>query len=139
MYITDLTHFLDRTGTIGPLKGPARAMAQFHVDVVAHASGASASALPAPKCFKCKKGVVDAVRAHDDAIVWTCPMCGATEPLTAGRSDHKSCAACRPRRLALEARRRSYEKLLARPDLAPERRQRAQAQLAEVESALTGA
>ena len=31
-YITDLTHFLDKSGAIGPVKGPARTMAQFHVD-----------------------------------------------------------------------------------------------------------
>lgn len=40
MYITDLRHFLDAAGAIGPIKGPARAMAQFHADVVAHASNA---------------------------------------------------------------------------------------------------
>src|ERR1700716_1563416 len=74
MYISDLTHFLDKSGAIGPVKGPARAMAQFQVDVVAHASDATSKALPAPRCFKCKKGAVEAVRAHDDAIVWVCPM-----------------------------------------------------------------
>jgi hypothetical protein len=35
MYITDLKHFLDSRGAIGPNKGPARAMAQFQTDVVA--------------------------------------------------------------------------------------------------------
>jgi hypothetical protein len=75
MYVSDLTHFLDKSGAIGPVKGPARAMAQFHVDVVAHASDATSNALPAPRCFKCKKGAVEAVRAHDDAIVWVCPRC----------------------------------------------------------------
>jgi hypothetical protein len=75
MYISDLTHFLDKSGAIGPVKGPARAMAQFHVDVVAHASDSATSALPAPRCFKCKKSAVEAVRAHDDAIVWVCPRC----------------------------------------------------------------
>ena len=75
MYITDLTHFLDKSGAIGPVKGPARAMAQFHVDVVAHASDATASVLPPPRCFKCKKGTVEAVRAQEDAILWVCPMC----------------------------------------------------------------
>lgn len=76
MYVTDLTHFLGKSGAIGPVKGPARAMAEFHADVVAHASDSTANTLPAPKCcFKCKKGVVDAVRARDDAIVWTCSVC----------------------------------------------------------------
>ena len=75
MYVSDLTHFLDKSGAIGPVKGPARAMAQFHADVVAHASDVTSTPLPAPSCFKCKKGAVEAVRAHDDAIVWVCPMC----------------------------------------------------------------
>ena len=75
MYITDLTHFLDKSGAIGPVKDPARAMAQFHVDAVAHASDSTAETLPAPKCFKCKKGVVEAVLAQDDAVVWVCPKC----------------------------------------------------------------
>lgn len=75
MYITDLTHFLDKSGAIGPVKGPARAMAQFHVEVVAHASDATGYALAAPSCFKCKKRAVEATRAHDDAVVWVCPAC----------------------------------------------------------------
>ena len=75
MYITDLTHFLDKSGATGPVKGPARAMAQFHVDVVAHASDGTSTTLPAPKCFKCKKAAVEAVVAHDNAIVWFCPTC----------------------------------------------------------------
>jgi hypothetical protein len=60
MYVSDLTHFLDKSGAIGP---------------VTHASDATSNALPAPRCFKCKKGAVEAVRAHDDAIVWVCPRC----------------------------------------------------------------
>ena len=75
MYVSDLTHVLDTSGSIGPDPETARAMAQFHVDVVAHASDATSAALPAPRCFKCKKGAVEAVRAHDDAIVWICPRC----------------------------------------------------------------
>ena len=75
MYISDLTHFLDKSGAIGPVKGRARAMAQFHVDVVAHASDATSKPLPASTCFKCKKGAVEAVRVPDDAIVWLCSTC----------------------------------------------------------------
>ena len=75
MYITDLTHFLDSSGAIGPVKGPPRAMAQFHVDVVAHATDETSTPPAAPQCFKCKKGVVDALVAKDHAILWTCPKC----------------------------------------------------------------
>ena len=75
MYITDLTHFLDKSGAIGPIKGPAQAMAQFLVNVITHAPYATGDTLAAPTCFKCKKIAVEAVRAQDDAIVWTCPAC----------------------------------------------------------------
>lgn len=75
MYITDLTHFLDKSGAIGPVKGPARTMAQFHVEAVAHASDSTSETFPAPKCFKCKKGFVEAVLAQDNAVVWVCPKC----------------------------------------------------------------
>lgn len=75
MRITDLTHFLDKSGAIGPVKGPALAMAQFLVNVIAHASDATGNTLAAPTCFKCKKNAVEAARAQDDAIVWACPSC----------------------------------------------------------------
>lgn len=48
MYITDLTHFVDKSGAIGPVKGPARTMG-FQVDVVTHASDPTSKALPAPR------------------------------------------------------------------------------------------
>jgi len=75
MYITDLTHFLDNSGAIGQIKGPALAMAQFQVEVVAHASDSAPESFPAPRCFKCKKADVVALKAADDAVIWICPKC----------------------------------------------------------------
>lgn len=75
MYITDLTHFLDKSGAIGPVKGPALAMAQFHVDLVTHATSSKSENLPAPRCFKCKKAAVEASLAQDSAVVWACRLC----------------------------------------------------------------
>jgi ribosomal protein L37AE/L43A len=75
MHITDLTHYLDGSGAIGPIKGPALAMAQFVADVVAHATAGSGNAPASPTCFKCRKSQVSAGRAADDAIVWMCPKC----------------------------------------------------------------
>src|SRR5690349_8300186 len=77
MYITDLRHFLDASGAIAPVKGAARAMAQFQADVVAHASDGTGQPLGAPNCVKCRKHAVDAALARDAAIVWQCPGCGA--------------------------------------------------------------
>ena len=75
MYITDLKHFLDEGGAIGPTSGPGRTMAQFQVDVVAHATNATGQPPAAPRCFKCRKNTVEADLARDSAIVWTCPNC----------------------------------------------------------------
>ena len=38
MYITDARHFLDDKGAIAPLRGPAKAMADFHAGVIAYAT-----------------------------------------------------------------------------------------------------
>jgi ribosomal protein L37AE/L43A len=76
MYITDLRHFLDPRGAIGPTKGAARAMARFQTDLVAHASSVAGAAPAAPTCFKCKKAEVEASVASDNAVIWICPNCG---------------------------------------------------------------
>ena len=34
-----------------------------------------AETLPAPRCFKCNKGVVETCLAQDTAVVWVCPKC----------------------------------------------------------------
>ena len=73
MYVTDLRHFLEPSGAIGPSKEATRAMAQSLTDLVAHVSNAVGEAPAAPKCFKCKKARVEASFARDDAVVWTCP------------------------------------------------------------------
>lgn len=77
MHISDLTHVLDAAGELAPVKGPARTLAQFLVDVVAHATALSDSESLAPSCFKCRKGAVTATTAMDQAIVWACPACSA--------------------------------------------------------------
>lgn len=80
MYITDLRHFLDPSGAIGPAKGPARVLAQFQAEVVAHASNAGAQASAAPRCFKCRKSKAEAAVARDSAIVWNCPKRDVASP-----------------------------------------------------------
>jgi ribosomal protein L37AE/L43A len=75
LHVIDIKHYLDASGAIAPVKGPARRMAQFVADVVAHASDTTGEPPAAPKCFKCGKSEVDAAIARDMAIVWTCPRC----------------------------------------------------------------
>ena len=77
MYITDARHFLDDKGAIAPLRGPAKAMADFHAGVIAYATDFDDAGVTLPRCFKCKKGTVEAALAQDDAIVWHCPRCQA--------------------------------------------------------------
>jgi len=77
MYITDARHFLDDKGAIAPLRGPAKAMADFHGGVIAYATDFDNLGVTLPRCFKCKKGTVEAALAQDDAIVWHCPRCQA--------------------------------------------------------------
>jgi hypothetical protein len=73
---SDARHFLD-DGAIAPLRGPARAMAEFHAGVIAYATDFDDVGVTLPRCFKCKKGTVQAELAQDDAIVWDCPRCQA--------------------------------------------------------------
>jgi hypothetical protein len=75
MYITDVKHLLDDKGAIAPLKGPARAMADFLASVIAYASDFGNTGILAARCFKCKKSTVESAIAPDDAIYWSCPGC----------------------------------------------------------------
>jgi hypothetical protein len=78
MYITDLSHFLDKKGAIAVKSGPARRFGEFLGRVVAAAS-APASAMDyyakQCRCSKCK-GMVTAAIAPDEGIEWLCPGCG---------------------------------------------------------------
>ena len=77
MYITDLTHFRDDKGAIAPMPAPARRLAEFLGRVVAAASGPAAlTEAEECRCNKCKKGIVSAEIAPDDAIEWFCENCG---------------------------------------------------------------
>ncbi len=77
MYFTDARHFLDDKGAIAPLRGPAKAMADFHAGVIAYATDFDDVGVTLPRCFKCKKGKVEAALAQDDAIAWHCTGCQA--------------------------------------------------------------
>ena len=77
MYITDVRHFLDEKGAVGPQRGPAKVMAEFHAGAIAFATDFDDTGVVAPACFKCKKGVVNPIIAPDDAIYWACPRCKA--------------------------------------------------------------
>lgn len=77
MYITDARHFLDDKGAIAPLRGPAKAMAEFHAEVIAYATDFEESGVAAPTCIKCRKSPTEAIITPDEAIVWSCIRCSA--------------------------------------------------------------
>ena len=77
MYISDLKHFLDDKGAIGPQSGPARRIAEFLGNVVAAASapdGLDIEGLGECRCNKCKGTVIIEI-APDDTIEWSCVHC----------------------------------------------------------------
>lgn len=73
MTITDARHFPDDKGAMAPLRGPAKAMADFHAGVIAYVTDFDDAGVTLLRCFKCKRGTVEAALAQDDAIVWHCP------------------------------------------------------------------
>ena len=75
MYITDARHSVDDKGAMAPLRGPAKAMADFHAGVIACATDFDDAGATLARCFRCKKDAVEAAVAQDDAIVWHCPRC----------------------------------------------------------------
>jgi hypothetical protein len=52
-------------------------LADFHAEVIAYATDFDDAGVTLPRCFKRKKGTVEAALAQDDAIVWHCPPCQA--------------------------------------------------------------
>jgi hypothetical protein len=80
MYITDLEHFLEDKGAIGPTRGRAKSMADFLSALVAHATDFDKGTMAAPTCFKCRKLPVEALVSTEDTVDWICPSC-----LTEGR------------------------------------------------------
>ena len=64
MHIIDARHFLDDKGAIAPLRGPAKAMADFHAVVIACATKFDETGVTLPRCVKCKKGTVARPRSQ---------------------------------------------------------------------------
>jgi hypothetical protein len=79
---TNLTHFLDERGRIGPASGPARRIAEHVLAIVAATSDSPVAAhcetgLPCrrrPRHRPCP-GRIESVVAPDSQIEWWCPVC----------------------------------------------------------------
>ena len=97
-YITDAHHFLNDKGGIAPPRGPAKPMADFDAGVIAYVTDFDDASVTLPRCFKCKRGTVEAALAQDDAIDWHCPRCQAEGPSRTGKARFGTSASGRTQR-----------------------------------------
>jgi hypothetical protein len=79
-YITDITHYLDETGEMAQMPGPARKLASFLTLLIEAATGAPAGSVH-DSGIRCKaKGCRGSIRTSlapaGDEISWQCPVCG---------------------------------------------------------------
>ncbi len=81
MQVTDLRHFLDEKGAIGPKSGPGQKLANYVASIVALATDCVPKV--APPCMKCKS--VELGIGFDDArktIYWKCLSCNESGRIT---------------------------------------------------------
>jgi len=78
-YVTDITHYLDETGELMPLPGPARKLASFLVLVVEAATSAEVGDDHATgiRCRKksCQGTIRTLLLPDDHEVFWRCPVC----------------------------------------------------------------
>jgi hypothetical protein len=82
-WITDLTHFLDETGRIAPMPGPARLLAEHFTAIVLMVSHPEI-AIPPEYQVRCRRrpgrkpcpGYIEAdIDVETNEIIWWCPIC----------------------------------------------------------------
>lgn len=83
-WITDLGHFLDADGWVGPKSGPARSLAIFLAGIAAWVSRAptgepdrtNVSCRRRPGRVPCEGEILASLDQDSRTIDWACPMCG---------------------------------------------------------------
>ncbi|MDR3636964.1 MAG: hypothetical protein P4L84_24380 [Isosphaeraceae bacterium] len=79
-YVTDITHYLDETGEVAPMPGPARKLASFLTLLIEAATGA-----PSPagndsgircRTKACRGSIRTSLPSSRNEISWHCPICG---------------------------------------------------------------
>jgi predicted RNA-binding Zn-ribbon protein involved in translation (DUF1610 family) len=79
-YVTDLSHFLDRSGELAEMPGPARKLASFLVLLIDVASQAAPDREHDTRIrcrtSRCTGSIRASVASRDGEIVWHCPKCG---------------------------------------------------------------
>ncbi len=80
MYITDITHYLDETGELAEMPGPARKLASFLVLLIDATSqvGPVRNFDTNIRCRMdaCKGSIRTSLTSLDEEISWHCPDCG---------------------------------------------------------------
>lgn len=86
-WIVNLQHYLNQDGSFGIESGTGRRLAGHFLAIVQEASGDVEGEGHSPK-VRCRRrprrkpctGMIESyIDPEDDAIVWRCPECGATE------------------------------------------------------------
>ena len=79
-YVTDITHYLDETGELAEMPGPARKLASFLVLLIDAASqvGPVSDFDTKIRCRTdaCKGSIRTSLASINEEIVWHCPDCG---------------------------------------------------------------
>jgi len=81
-FVTDITHYLDESGELMALPGPARKLASF-LTLIIEAATTFSSATEHDSGIRCRirtcRGIIrTVVLPNDDEISWRCPGCGHT-------------------------------------------------------------
>lgn len=80
MQVTDLRHFLDEKGAIGPKSGPGLKLANYIAAIVAMASDCVPKV--APPCMKCKSVQLGVGIDDGQTIHWKCLSCHESGRIT---------------------------------------------------------
>ncbi len=79
-YVTDITHYLDETGELAQLPGPARRLASFLTLLIEAATGAPSAGEhdSGIRCMAktCRGTIRTSLPPGQDEIYWRCPACG---------------------------------------------------------------
>jgi predicted RNA-binding Zn-ribbon protein involved in translation (DUF1610 family) len=79
-YVTDITHYLDETGELAEMPGPARKLASFLVLLIDATSqvGPVSDFDTKIRCRTdaCTGSIRTSLASMNDEIVWRCPDCG---------------------------------------------------------------
>jgi hypothetical protein len=83
-YVIDLRHYLDETGDLAHMPGPALSLAMVFTSIVAWATAARTDEVEPTNVWcwrrpgrqRCRGEIVAQLKQGAIEIVWSCPLCG---------------------------------------------------------------